>query len=555
MAASLLSSNVIALPSEAAATGVMIESLPLNDRNVDRGTLNANESELLETAEEPDMPGVARQEQSLWTSTLIIVTLSGLTLTSSMTTGLLTVGLPRMAADLSLSDSLLLWPASIYGLTSGCSLLIAGAIADVIGSRPVYLVGCFLLTGFVLGSGLSQTATQLIVFRGGQGVAVSMCLPTAMSLLSAYLPRGKRRNIGFAFFSAGQPLGYSIGLLLGGFFVDSIGWRYGWYLSACVAFAVLTIGVLGLPKRPGGVGSGRLRRILFGIDWVGAVLASASLAMFSYVLAVVSSSTSSIRDATQIVLLCIAAACMPAFAFWMRQQQRRGKPVLIPNSLWKTLSFTTLCVMILLTWAVIQGIENLQSLYFQKVQGLAALPTSLCFIPNIAIGVALSISMGFILHKVSIYWIVLITCCVTAGSPLLMAVNSPDWTYWYAVFWAVLLSPFSANTLFVVSALIITSTFPDDTQALAGAVFNTFSQFGTAIGLAVVAVISSSVSQTYSTSHAHSPAGVAENAYTPRDLLEGYRASFWFLFGGAILTSVIGAFGLRNVSNKGLKTE
>lgn len=155
----------------------------------------------------------------------------------------------------------------------------------MIGSRPVYLVGCFLLTGFVLGSGLSQTATQLIVFRGGQGVAVSMCLPTAMSLLSAYLPRGKRRNIGFAFFSAGQPLGYSIGLLLGGFFVDSIGWRYGWYLSACVAFAVLTIGILGLPKRPDGVGSGRLRRILFGIDWVGAVLASASLAMFSYVLA------------------------------------------------------------------------------------------------------------------------------------------------------------------------------------------------------------------------------------------------------------------------------
>lgn len=118
-----------------------------------------------------------------------------------------------------------------------------------------------------------------------------------------------------------------------------------------------------------------------------------------------------------------------------------------------------------------------------------------------------------------------------------------------------LLIQFQLPALFVVSALIITSTFPDDTQALAGAVFNTFSQFGTAIGLAVVAVISSSVSQTYSTSHAHSPAGVAENAYTPRDLLEGYRASFWFLFGGAILTSVIGAFGLRNVSNKGLKTE
>lgn len=223
---------------------------------------------------------------------------------------------------------------------------------------------------------------------------------------------------------------------------------------------------------------------------------------------------------------------------------------------------------------------------FQKVQGLAAVQTSLYFIPNVATGIVLSISTGVILHKVSVYWLVILSCCVTAVAPLLMAVNSPDWTYWYACFWSVFLSPFAGNStyshtyafhpidtyplasaarfanlrylvLFIVSALVITSTFSDDTQALAGAVFNTFSQFGTAVGLAVVAVISSSASQSYSAGHADSGGAVAagENSFTPRELLEGYRATFWALFAAAMLTSVIGAFGLRHVSNKGMKTD
>jgi len=175
---------------------------------------------------------------------------------------------------------------SYYSLTSGCSLLVCGSIADVVGSRLVYLVGCFALSLFVLGSGLSQTSTQLIVCRGGQGIAVSMCLPTAMSLLTLYLPVGKRRNIGFAFVGAGQPLGFSLGLFLGGFFVDSVGWRYAWYMSAALAMAVLVAGFFGLPKHAAdGVRNGRVQKITKEIDWIGAIIASACFGMLSYVLA------------------------------------------------------------------------------------------------------------------------------------------------------------------------------------------------------------------------------------------------------------------------------
>jgi MFS family permease len=156
----------------------------------------------------------------------------------------------------------------------------------MVGSRQVYITGCLLLTGFVLGSGLAQTSTQLIAFRAGQGVAASMCLPTALSLLASSLPVGKRRNVGFAFAGASQPIGYSIGLFLGGFFVDSIGWRYGWYMSAIASFIVFLAAIFGIPKPVGASSSSPiLKRLVYEIDWVGAILASACLGMLSYVLA------------------------------------------------------------------------------------------------------------------------------------------------------------------------------------------------------------------------------------------------------------------------------
>ena len=107
-----------------------------------------------------------------------------------------------------------------------------------------------------------------------------------MSLLTLYLPIGKRRNMGFACVGAGQPLGFALGLFLGGYFVDSVGWRYAWYMSAGVAMAVLVASLFGLPKYAAdGKHSGRRQTIAKDIDWIGAVLSSACLGMLSYVLA------------------------------------------------------------------------------------------------------------------------------------------------------------------------------------------------------------------------------------------------------------------------------
>lgn len=156
----------------------------------------------------------------------------------------------------------------------------------------------------------------------------------------------------------------------------------------------------------------------------------------------------------------------------------------------------------------------------------------------------MNIIMGFFVHKVPAVWIVVITSVLCAGSPLLMAVIEPVWPYWANAFVAQLLQPVSVDALFTVGLIIITDVFPEDTQALAGAVFNTAAQFGTALGLAVLQVISTMTTKNFE--------GEESPSYA---LMEGYRASFWTMFAFMLLCAAIGILGLRKTGRVGLKRD
>jgi MFS family permease len=147
------------------------------------------------------------------------------------------------------------------------------------------LSGCFLLGIFILASGLARIGLELIIFRAFQGIAISMCFPTSFSILTDAFPNGRRRNIAFASLGLVQPLGWSVGLFLGGFLDEtSLGWRFGFYLCAggCIILACINCWMLPKDLKREPFSWMKLRR---GIDWVGIILSSACLGILSYVLA------------------------------------------------------------------------------------------------------------------------------------------------------------------------------------------------------------------------------------------------------------------------------
>jgi MFS family permease len=149
----------------------------------------------------------------------------------------------------------------------------------------MYILGCALQSAFTLACGLAQTPFQLIFFRALAGISIAFCLPSAVSLITAYFPHGKRRTWAFACMGGGQPVGFSIGLVVGGSLIDSsVGWRGGFYMAAGFNTLVLIATFLGLPRiQPQErLALSKLRK---DIDWIGAILLSSSLGMISYVLA------------------------------------------------------------------------------------------------------------------------------------------------------------------------------------------------------------------------------------------------------------------------------
>lgn len=80
-----------------------------------------------------------------------------------------------------------------------------------------------------------------------------------------------------------QPIGFGIGLTLGGVFTSTIGWQWGFYTAAILNLVMLVLAAWQLPKSTQ-TASQVWQRLAFDIDWIGAIIASASLAMLSYVI-------------------------------------------------------------------------------------------------------------------------------------------------------------------------------------------------------------------------------------------------------------------------------
>lgn len=310
------------------------------------------------TGEDKDAPAPGPgRKVSKANGVTVIVTLAGISFLNTMGSGILIAALPTMARDVGLAQGLMLWPASVYALAAGALLLIFGAVADVVGAKLMWVTGSFLFIAFTLGVGFAQTGIQLILFRTFQGVAIAMCLPTAVSLITNTFPRGTWRNTAFAMNGMGQPLGYSLGLVLGGVFTDTIGWRWAYYLMAIINTFLSVASIWSLPEVRHHTDRKWTTRLANDIDWVGALLMSVGLALLFYVLSAVSTSYLSLGYAQNIALLVISLALIIAFPIWMHFQTKKGRPALIPNKLWRNAAFTTICSSVFLCWAALNAIE------------------------------------------------------------------------------------------------------------------------------------------------------------------------------------------------------
>src|SRR3954471_18475350 len=104
------------------------------------------------------------------------------------------VALPKIGADLNMSQNSTEWIIIAYSLTFGGFLLLGGRAADLLGRRRVFMVGTALFALASLACGLAVSVAALIAARIVQGVAAAIMTPTALSIVTTTFEEGAERN-------------------------------------------------------------------------------------------------------------------------------------------------------------------------------------------------------------------------------------------------------------------------------------------------------------------------------------------------------------------------
>ncbi len=75
------------------------------------------------------------------------------------------------------------WLTTAYLLTSTTIVPIAGKLADLLGRRVVYVSGLLIFMGASALCGMASNMTELIIFRGLQGIGGGVMMPMAMIVI------------------------------------------------------------------------------------------------------------------------------------------------------------------------------------------------------------------------------------------------------------------------------------------------------------------------------------------------------------------------------------
>jgi EmrB/QacA subfamily drug resistance transporter len=180
----------------------------------------------------------------------VFITLGGVMLAmflSSLDQTIVGTALPRIIADLKGFEHYT-WVATAYLVTSTAMMPIVGRLTDMYGRKWFYIVGIVI---FLIGSalcGLSQNMTQLILFRGFQGIGAGVMMTNAFIVIGDLFPpseRGKYQGLTMAVFG----LSAIIGPLLGGSITDNphLGWHWIFYINLPLGILVIAAFILFFP--------------------------------------------------------------------------------------------------------------------------------------------------------------------------------------------------------------------------------------------------------------------------------------------------------------------
>jgi EmrB/QacA subfamily drug resistance transporter len=405
----------------------------------------------------------------------IVFTLAGILMAmflSSLDQTIVSTAMPRIIADLG-GFAHYTWLATAYIVTSTVVMPITGKLTDMYGRKHFYIAG---IAVFILGSllcGLSQTMTQIIIFRGFQGIGAGIMMANAFTVIGDLFPpaeRGKYVGLVTAVFGVSSV----IGPILGGFITDSYSWHWIFYINIPLGIITIALFVFFFPQF-------RLDNLKHKIDYAG--ITALVLAVIPLMLALSWGGTEyhwlSVPVISMFVLSVIATIAFPII-------EGRSEEPIIPLWILKNPVVAISIPIIFFSGIVMFGSIVFIPLFFQGVLGLSATASGSFLTPMMLSQIFASFISGQLLSRVGGHYRLqgIFGLAIMALGLALLSRVTPETSYTMAVI-NIALVGFGLGITLPLYTIAIQNATPYNVLGAASSAVPFFRSIGGSVGLSI----------------------------------------------------------------------
>ncbi len=364
------------------------------------------------------------------------------------------------------------WPFTAYMLCSTIGIPIFGKLADIYGRKPIFFIGIIL---FLISSalcGLSQTMTQLIVFRGLQGIGGGILMSSALQVVGEIFPPSERgKYMGLVMSAFG--LASIFGPTLGGFITDNLNWRWVFYVNLPVGLLTMIVMFYALPYK-------KLGEVKRAIDYLGAL--TLIIALVPMLLAFSWAGKDYAWLSPQI--LGMLGFSLILLIVFIMVEAKAAEPI-IPLSLFRNSIFTTSILAGFFSSALMFSTIVYIPLFVQGVIGSSATSSGMVITPMMLSQVITGILSGQIISRTGKYklfaWLSFIL--IFAGMVMLSQLGVETTNSWIVL--SMIVTGIGIGITMPVFSISVQNSFPLNQLGVATSGLMFFRNIGGTIGTAV----------------------------------------------------------------------
>ncbi|MGV9556202.1 MFS transporter [Streptomyces sp. NPDC003522] len=388
----------------------------------------------------------------------------------SMDVSVLYFAVPAIGADLEPTGTQQLWIFDIYAFVLAGLLMTMGSLGDRVGHRRLLLIGAAAFGTASLAAAYANSAETLIAARAVLGVGGATLMPSTMAMLRTMFTDPGQRAKAIGLWSGVMTAGIALGSVMSGVLVEHFWWGSVFLVNLPAMALLLVLGPLLLPA------SGNPRPGRFDLPSV--PLSLAAVLPVVYGLKEIPSEGWNVRYVVAVTVGLLFAA------LFVHRQRTCASPMISPE-LFRGRGFAPAVVLNLVSAFGVMGSAYFTTQYLQSVLDKSALEAALwALLPSVPIGVAAPVATALVHRGVDRAHVVTAGFAIAASGFGLLSLAGTD------AMWLVLTScaVLAVGSVVVMSQImdLAMGAAPVERAGAASSLMETGSEFGGALGMAVL---------------------------------------------------------------------